>query len=119
MTTEDPIHKGALDQPREAVEASDEPPSYLPFDGHVEASGEGPHGGWVVRVGVRAEHVTVEKQPVVVERVLLRQRTQEETANIDETVQRERLELQAEGDVRGLDLPNAEQPLRRQRKSDR
>jgi Domain of unknown function (DUF2382) len=55
--------------------------------------------GWVVRLRVRAEHVTVSKELVVTERVVLRRGVVDDVVRLDAVVQREMLRLDTEGPV--------------------
>ncbi len=50
--------------------------------------------GWVVRVPLRAEHVTVERQTYVVEEVAVRTAPVEDTTRVEEAVRREELRVQ-------------------------
>src|SRR5436305_15246807 len=56
--------------------------------------------GCTISLPVRAEHVTVEKWPVVVEEVVVRTTQVEDTAHVDETLRHEELRVDTEGDVR-------------------
>jgi hypothetical protein len=55
--------------------------------------------GWTVRVPVRREEVSVEKRAVVVEEVVLRRRSVEEVVSREETLRREEIRVDAEGDL--------------------
>ncbi|HZR99722.1 MAG TPA: DUF2382 domain-containing protein [Chloroflexota bacterium] len=68
----------------------------LPLQAYVETT---PYG-CTIRLPVRLERVTVEKQPVVVEEVLVRTEHMRDTARLDDTVHREELRVDTEGDVR-------------------
>jgi stress response protein YsnF len=63
----------------------------LPLEGTVVPSGGRLMSGWTVRIPVRAEQVTVEKRPVVVEQVSVERVRAEESLEVDETIQREQL----------------------------
>lgn len=52
-----------------------------------------------IRVPVTAEHVEVEKQPVVYEEVGIGKRVTQETRQVSDTVRREELRMENEGDV--------------------
>jgi uncharacterized protein (TIGR02271 family) len=52
-----------------------------------------------IRVPVREEHVEVEKQPVVYEEVGVGKRVTQETQQVSDTVRREELRTEKEGDV--------------------
>ena len=67
----------------------------LPLEAEIERSTH----GWVIRLPVRAEEVTVEKQSVAVERVAIRTRQVEEVVEVDETVRREQLQVETDEDV--------------------
>src|SRR5438067_5459698 len=74
-----------------------EPGRLLP----LEATGEpwgGPWGAnWSVRLPLRAEQISIEKQTVVVENVVVRRRLQKEVVRQDDAVRRERLRLETRG----------------------
>src|ERR671933_163409 len=55
--------------------------------------------GWVIRLPVRAEEVTVTKEVVVRERVVLRRREPDDIAPVEATVRRERLQVATAGPV--------------------
>ena len=55
--------------------------------------------GWVIRLPVRAEQVTVTKEVVVRERVVLRRREAEDLVRAEATVRRERLQVGTTGPV--------------------
>jgi uncharacterized protein (TIGR02271 family) len=65
----------------------------------VEADCTSVAGGWVVRLPVRAEQVTVTTELVVYERVLVRRRRVGEIARIETEVRREELRAITEGEV--------------------
>ena len=52
-----------------------------------------------IRVPVREEHVEVEKQPVVYEEVGVGKRVTQDTQHVSDTVRREELRVDREGDV--------------------
>ncbi len=62
--------------------------------------------GWVVCLRVRAEHVTVRKEVVVSERVVLRRVLVGDVLRLDTVVQRERLRLDTEGPVQVAGSPD-------------
>src|SRR5438067_8432092 len=74
-----------------------EPGRLLP----LEATGEpwgGPWGAnWSVRLPLRAEQISIEKQTVVIENVVVRRRLQREVVLQDDAVRRERLRLETRG----------------------
>jgi len=55
--------------------------------------------GWVIRLPVGADELVVEKQWVVAEQVAVRTRPVEDVVQIDETVRREELKVEADGEV--------------------
>jgi uncharacterized protein DUF2382 len=67
----------------------------LPLEANVESSSR----GWTIRLPVRAEYIMVDKRPVVVEEVVVRRRPLEDAARVGDTVRRERLRVETEGDV--------------------
>ena len=62
----------------------------------LEASPIPRNGGWVIRVPVRAEHVTVDKKRVVYERVIVRRVHTDAVHHVDATVRREELRVDVE-----------------------
>ena len=69
--------------------------SILPLQAQVETSVL----GCTIRLPVRAEHVSVEKWPVVVEEVIVHTAQVDDTAHLTETVRREELRVDTQGDV--------------------
>ena len=67
----------------------------LPLGAARSRSGQ----GWVIRLPVRAEEVTVTKQVVIYERVVLRRREIGDIAPVEATVRRERLQVATAGQV--------------------
>src|SRR3954463_9277865 len=67
---------------------------HLPLDMRAERSGS----VWAVRLPVRADMVTVEKRTVVIERVTASRRTLGERAQIEDSVRREVLRIDTDGD---------------------
>lgn len=67
----------------------------LPLQARIETS----LLGTTVRLPVRAEHVTIEKRPVVVEEVVVRTTQVQEEARLTDTVRREELRVETEGDL--------------------
>jgi len=65
----------------------------------LEASPETWERGWLVRLPVRAEHVVVDKQLVVYERVEVGRRDVGDLQRIEATVRREELKVDVEGEV--------------------
>ena len=93
---------GALSQvPRLHAESDDVPATaaasweQLP----LEASRTPIGLGWTIRLPVRAEHVTITKEVVVREAVVLRRREVDDVARLDATVRREELRVETEGEV--------------------
>jgi stress response protein YsnF len=72
--------------PRRAVMAE---PRWLPLGEQVEQTED----GWSIRVPLRREFVSVEKQTVVAERVTIRRRAVEHTERLETSLQREKLRL--------------------------
>jgi stress response protein YsnF len=58
----------------------------------------------VIRFPVRAEEVTVTREVVVHERVVLRRREADDTARVEATVRRERLQVATAGPVDVVDV---------------
>jgi hypothetical protein len=56
-------------------------------------------GDWAVTLPLRAEHITIDKQTVVVEEVMLRRSPAERLVRLDDTVRHEELRLQTEGEA--------------------
>jgi stress response protein YsnF len=56
--------------------------------------------GWTVRLPLRAEQITLEKRAVLVERVVVRTTPVEDQVRVEESIQREQLEVTTEGEVR-------------------
>jgi uncharacterized protein (TIGR02271 family) len=54
--------------------------------------------GWAARLPVRADHVEVEKQLVVYERVVVRRQTIADPQHIETTVRREELRIERDDD---------------------
>ena len=75
--------------------SEDAPPAErpLPLEAHVEPTA----GGWSIRLPLRAEDVTVDKRTVVVETVTVRRGQVEEVMQHDETLRRERLRIETQG----------------------
>ena len=67
----------------------------LPLEARVEPA----RGGWTIRLPVRREHVTVDKQPVVVEEVAVQVRHVQDLVRLEDTVRREELRAETEGDL--------------------
>jgi uncharacterized protein (TIGR02271 family) len=63
----------------------------LPLEGSVERW----TGGWAIRLPVRVEHVTPEKQTVVAEEVTIRRGEVDDVVAVREPVRRERLVVEA------------------------
>jgi stress response protein YsnF len=71
----------------------------LPLQAHVETTAF----GCTVRLPVRAEHVSVEKWPVVVEEVIVHTAQVDDTVHLNETIRREELHVDTTGDVHVTD----------------
>jgi uncharacterized protein (TIGR02271 family) len=67
----------------------------LPLDASMERWA----GGWAIRLPVRVEHVSTEKQTVVAEEVTIRRGEVDDVVAVREPVRRERLVVDAEGDA--------------------
>ena len=67
----------------------------LPLEAQVLPS----NGGWEARLPLRAERVVVQKRVVATERVTVRQGQVTEAVRLNETVAREKLRVDAAGDV--------------------
>ena len=59
----------------------------------LQAAVDAPVGGWVVRLPVRAEQVTVTKESVVIEDVRVWRASHEETRQVKASVREERLHV--------------------------
>jgi hypothetical protein len=79
-------------------------PAWLPLDAVHERSEQ----GWVVRIPVRAEHVTVSKEVVISERVVLRRNWVRDVAHVEAAVQREQLRVETEGQVSMTTHPDSD-----------
>ncbi len=55
--------------------------------------------GWSIRLPVRAEHILVDKQLVVYERVIVRRHQIDDLARVDANVRREQLRVEVDGDA--------------------
>jgi stress response protein YsnF len=62
----------------------------------LEASVPADAQGWVVRLPVRAEHIEVEKQSVVYERVVVRRGEVDDVERVDTSIRRETLNIETE-----------------------
>ena len=71
----------------------------LPLEATTEPRPGAWVGGWVVRLPLRAEEITVDKQTVVVEEVAVQRRQLKEVIRPSETVRREELRLETAGDL--------------------
>ncbi|MDQ3811969.1 MAG: DUF2382 domain-containing protein [Chloroflexota bacterium] len=69
--------------------------------------------GWVIRLRVRAEEVSVSRETVVRERVVLRRREVDDLTRVQESVQREQLQLATEGELDVTEVVVEERPTRR------
>ena len=65
----------------------------------LEARLETDNQGWVVRIPVRAEEVTIRKEVVVAEEVTVRHQQLQEVVHLDETVRREELRVETAGQL--------------------
>jgi hypothetical protein len=66
----------------------------------------------VVRIPVRAEHVTVSKVVVITERIVLRRNRVGDVAHVAAVVQREQLRVETEGQVSMTAYPESDVSLR-------
>ena len=71
----------------------------LPLEAVASPAGQ----GWGIRLAVRAEHVTVSKEVVVFERVVVRRLEAADVARVDAEVRREELRTATEGDIEVAD----------------
>jgi stress response protein YsnF len=67
----------------------------LPLEGTLESLGD----GWLVRLPLRAETVTAERQTVVAEEVTIRRGEVQDVVEVGDSVRREQLDVRTEGDV--------------------
>ena len=67
----------------------------LPLEARIEPTA----GGWSIRLPLRAEDVAVDKRTVVAETVTVRRGQVEEVIQRDETIRRERLRIETEGNL--------------------
>ena len=67
----------------------------LPLEAHLETTAH----TCTIRLPVRAEHVTVEKWPVVVEEVVVHTAQVDDSVRVGGSVRREELRVDTEGDV--------------------
>ena len=65
----------------------------------LEASTVNSDRGWAVRLPVRREHIVIDKQVVVYERVVLRRADLQDVTRVDSTVRREQTIVAVEGDA--------------------
>jgi hypothetical protein len=82
-----------------AVQRSAEPGRPLPLEATTEPWLGAWVGSWAVRLPLRAEAVTIDKQTVVVEEVAVRRRQFKEVVRPSETVRREELRPETAGDL--------------------
>ena len=82
-----------------AVQHPAEPGRPLPLEATTEPWLGAWVGGWAVRLPLRAEAVTIDKQTVVVEEVAVRRRQFKEVVHPSETVRRERLRISTSGNL--------------------
>lgn len=68
-----------------------EPASTRPLP--LEAAVDAHAGGWSVRLPVREEHVTVSKEPILLEEVRVLRAVRKETESVQATVRSERLKV--------------------------
>jgi len=67
----------------------------LPLEAQVEQAQD----GWLIRLPMRAETITLDRQAVVVEQVVVRAETVQETVHLDASVRREELRMGTSGEV--------------------
>jgi stress response protein YsnF len=81
------------------AESADDPHAgadgVLPLEGVPSSAGQ----GWSVRLPIRAEQVTVSKDVVVRERVLVRRREVADVAHVEAEVRHEELRTSTEGEL--------------------
>ena len=65
----------------------------------LEATAVNSDRGWAIRLPVRREHIRIDKQVVVYERVVLRRDDIQDVTRVDSTVRREQLKVAVEGDA--------------------
>ena len=65
----------------------------------IEASPTQWERGWRVRLHVRAEHIELEKQAIIYERVVVRHSKIDQLDHIDATAWKEKLSVKVEGDA--------------------
>ena len=82
-------------QPVGLAEPDDDVRDPLPLQARIERG----LTGITVRLPVRAEHVTVEKQTVIAEEVVVRTGEVTEVERLSDTVRREELRVDTEGDL--------------------
>jgi hypothetical protein len=75
----------------------------LPLDARSERSAQ----GWVVRLRVRAEHVTVSKEVVISERVVLKRNVVDDVEHAEAVIHREQLRVETEGSFEVTHVGNA------------
>ena len=86
----------------------------LPLEARVETDNQ----GWVVRIPVRAEAVTIGKEVVVAEEVTVRHQQLQEVVRLDETVRHEELRVETAGQLEVVpDEPAAQAPPARRTRS--
>jgi hypothetical protein len=61
----------------------------LPLQSRIESTGN----GWLLRLALRAEHVTVEKRTVIAEEVAVRLHPVQDSVRVEDTVRREELHV--------------------------
>jgi uncharacterized protein (TIGR02271 family) len=71
----------------------------LPLEGTSEPWAGPWATSWSVRLPVRAEQIRIEKQTMVVEEVAVRRRQRREVRRLDESVRRERLQVETQGEL--------------------
>ena|SRR5438067_1925184 len=82
-----------------AVRRAAEPGRPLPLEATIDPWYGAWLGGWAVRLPLRAEEITIDKQTVVVEEVAVRRRQFKEVVHPSETVRRERLRISTSGNL--------------------
>jgi stress response protein YsnF len=71
----------------------------LPLEASIEPSDCVLPGGWIIRLPVRAEHIMVETEVVVVEEVAVQRWQVQDVVRAQETVQRELPRVETAGDL--------------------
>ena len=90
-----PLDSPAAHPPRGQQAPASAAPRTLPLEATRTPDGQ----GWLIRLPVWAEQVTVTKEVIVGERVVVHRQTLAETARIQAEIRRERLRMETDGDA--------------------